>query len=96
MDINWHPLGALYKRFGDLIVWNRGSALRTKVSSIIVHGEWSWPRQRNRSIMEVMRHTPSNFLPDPSVKDKVVWTLSADGIYSVKTAWEACRHRYPL
>ncbi|XP_058211589.1 uncharacterized protein LOC131323761 [Rhododendron vialii] len=28
---NWHPLGALYKQFGDSIVINRGRALRAKV-----------------------------------------------------------------
>lgn len=43
-----------------------------------------------------MRHTPADFLPNPTVCDRVVWTLSADGLFSVKTAWEACRHRKPF
>lgn len=91
---NWHPLGALYKQFGGSIVPNRGRALRAKVSSIIVQGSWHCPRQRSRVMMEVMRQTPANFLPNSSTKDKVIWTLSLDRCYSVKTTWEACRHLY--
>ncbi|KAI8560676.1 hypothetical protein RHMOL_Rhmol04G0275900 [Rhododendron molle] len=89
----WHPLGALYKRYGEAVVAQRGRALRTKVDSIIDQGFWKWPRQRNRFIMEIIRETPIDFFPNPSSSDKVVWTLTKDGIFTAKSAWEACRHR---
>ncbi|XP_058216995.1 uncharacterized protein LOC131327886 [Rhododendron vialii] len=87
---------ALYKRFGETMVAHRGRALQAEVSSIIDEGVWKWPRQRNRAIMEIMRETPDGFLPSPSVSDTVIWTLTADGKYSAKSAWEACRHQNPV
>lgn len=83
----WHPLGASYKKFGEALVVNRGQADQ---------GVWRWPSQRNRAILNIMRHTPSDFLPSPSTCDGANWTLSTDGVFSVKTAWEACRHRNPI
>lgn len=87
-----HAIGALYKRFGETVVAHRGRALQAKVSSIIDEGVRKWPRQRNRAIMEIMRETPDGFLPSPSARDTVIWTLTADGKYSANSAWEACRH----
>lgn len=48
------------------------------------------PRQRNR-IQEIKANTSSDFLPDISNEDSVVWIPSRNGIYSVKSAWEAIR-----
>ncbi|XP_058180014.1 uncharacterized protein LOC131298547 [Rhododendron vialii] len=93
---NWHPLGALYQRFGEAVVTNRGLALRAKVSSIVGQGGRNWPRQRNRAVLNIIRNTPDTFLPTVSECDKVAWTLTADGSFSVKSAWEACRHRSPI
>lgn len=92
---NWHPLGALYQRFGELLVRDRDQALKAKVASIIDQGSWSWPNQRNM-VMQIIWHTPDKFLSSPSNCDRVVWTLAADGVFSVKSAWEACRHRNPI
>lgn len=92
----WHPLGGLYQRFGEGLVRNRGQALNTKVSSIIVQGNWCWLNQRNRVIQHIMRLTPTDFIPSPSNCDRMIWTLSKDGKFSVKTAWEAIRHKNPF
>ncbi|KAI8556569.1 hypothetical protein RHMOL_Rhmol05G0263900 [Rhododendron molle] len=43
--------------------------------------------------MNIIRQTPADFLPNPSVPDRVIWTLTSDGNFSAKSAWEACRHR---
>lgn len=45
--------------------------------------------------VDIMRHTPADFLPSPSHYDKVLWSPS-DGLFSVKSAHEACRHRFPI
>lgn len=44
---NWHPLGPLYKRFGENVCSNIGRSLQAKVSTIIKDGDWFWPRPRN-------------------------------------------------
>ncbi|KAI8542252.1 hypothetical protein RHMOL_Rhmol08G0124200 [Rhododendron molle] len=93
---NWHPLGVLYQQFGEAVVTNWGLALRAKVASIIDEGQWKWPRIRNRAVLSIIRNTPGNFLPSTSDCDKVVWTLTANGSFSVKSAWEACRKCNPI
>lgn len=45
---NWHPLGPLYKRFGENVVYNLGTSLTAKVSSMIHQGQWmSRPNPNN-------------------------------------------------
>lgn len=87
---NWHPLGRLYKRYGENVCSNIGRSSCARVPSIISDGAWSWPRQRNR-IQEIKANTSSDFLPDISNEDSVVWIPSRNGIYSLKSAWEAIR-----
>lgn len=47
---NWHPLGALYQKFGEVLVVIRGQVLKTKVAAIIDQDSWRWPNQRNRAV----------------------------------------------
>lgn len=53
---NWHPLWPLYKRFGESMVNNLGRSLREKVSSIIHHEQWKWPRVRSKTSKESRRY----------------------------------------
>ncbi|KAI8546448.1 hypothetical protein RHMOL_Rhmol07G0118400 [Rhododendron molle] len=86
--------GPLYNLFGEDIVCNVGSSLLVKVSSIIQNGDWHWPRQRNRAIMQIMS-TPSTLRPYTAVEDPVTWLPAPNDIFSVKTAWEALRNPLP-
>lgn len=56
---NWHPLGPLYKRFGNEVVQNIGRSLHVKVSSLIHQGAWKWPRLRNGFVQSIIAQTPS-------------------------------------
>ena len=87
---NWHTLGSSYKIFGERAVRDLGSSLLAKVSSIIDNGSWKWPRQRNSTILHIMAHTPT-FLPDVNQSDRVIWTPATNGLFSVKSAWNASR-----
>lgn len=93
---NWHPLGPLYKRYGEDVVYNLGRSLHARVFSIIHRGQWRWPRARNRIIQSIINHTPANFLPDCANADQVVWLPSSNGAYSAKSAWEAVRTKFPV
>ncbi|KAF7124827.1 hypothetical protein RHSIM_Rhsim12G0188500 [Rhododendron simsii] len=92
---HWHTVGPLYKVFGDSIVRNVGSSLLAKVSSIIHEGEWQWPRQRNRAIMQIMRSTPLTLKPNPLVADSVIWIPARHGMFSVNSALQAFRTPLP-
>ncbi|KAI8544608.1 hypothetical protein RHMOL_Rhmol08G0310000 [Rhododendron molle] len=66
---NWHPLGSLFSKFGNGIVFNLGRSLDARVSSIIADGCWRWPRARNAIVQKIIRHTPDNLVPHPDRED---------------------------
>src|SRR5450432_1701963 len=70
---NWHPLGPLYKRFGDEVAYNDGRSLQAKVSSIIHNGQWRWQRARNCVIRNIIAETPATLIPVCDIEDSVVW-----------------------
>ncbi|KAI8554329.1 hypothetical protein RHMOL_Rhmol05G0090100 [Rhododendron molle] len=87
----WHPLGPLYKKYGEQVCANIGRSLHARVSSISRKGAWFWPRERNTYIQEIKLNTPLDLLPDISKEDSVIWTPSLNGNYSLKSAWNAIR-----
>ncbi|XP_058216962.1 uncharacterized protein LOC131327851 [Rhododendron vialii] len=82
---NWHPLGPLFKRFGESVVYNLGKSLLSKVSFIIHNGAWRWPRQRNRVTQFIVVHTPVDSQPNCLHEDSVVWLPHPSG-FSVFSA----------
>ncbi|XP_058198487.1 uncharacterized protein LOC131314007 [Rhododendron vialii] len=92
---NWHPLGLLYDRFGDRVVHNVGRSLRAKVASIVENGAWRWPRLRNHLIQTIVSHT-QNLVPHPEMVDSVIWVPHPSGIFTIKSAWEAIREKFPI
>lgn len=66
-------------------------SLQAKVSSIIHHDSWRWPRLRNRATQLIIRHTPMDFLPASDREDQVIWTPHSGGSYTVHSAWDAIR-----
>ncbi|KAL7230441.1 hypothetical protein ACSBR2_008843 [Camellia fascicularis] len=83
---NWHPIGPLYKIYGERVVRDLGSSLLAKVSSIIRNGYWRWSRLKNRSIHHIIENTHAAFLPSPEYGDSVLWCPAANGEFSVRSA----------
>lgn len=92
---NWHPLGPLYARFGSRVVYNLGRNLLAKVDTIISAQSWQWPRGRNSVTGEILRATPPHFIPHPSQEDTVIWNLTPNNSFSIKSAWNAVRRQLP-
>ncbi|XP_058222497.1 uncharacterized protein LOC131332341 [Rhododendron vialii] len=92
---NWHPLGPLYDRFGARVVHNVGRSLRAKVASIVENGAWRWPRLRNPLIQTIISHT-QNLVPHPEMVDSVIWVPHPSGIFTIKSASEAIREKFPI
>lgn len=88
---NWHPLGPLYAKYGDRVVCNLERSLAAKVSSIIVHNNWRWPRPRNRITQEIIEHAPADLLPHVEREDRVVWILTQNGEHFSRSSWDALR-----
>ncbi|GFY92809.1 hypothetical protein Acr_08g0012050 [Actinidia rufa] len=82
-------------QFGEGIVRNLGSFLQARVSSIICNGDWVWPRQRNRAIMNIMAHTPKILSQILGEGNKVLWTPTADGRWAFME-WLCCWGRQDI
>ncbi|KAI8537423.1 hypothetical protein RHMOL_Rhmol09G0022900 [Rhododendron molle] len=93
---NWHPMGPLYDRFGNEVVFNLGRSLQARVSFIISQGGWRWPRTRNRITQDIINHAHSvDLKPDITREDSIVSLPQSNGCFSTKSAWEAFRNRFP-
>lgn len=90
---NWHPLGPLYSKFGARVIYNLGGTLHAKV---IANHNWQWPRSRNAGTREIVGHTPASFIPHTSREDTVVWNLTTNGRFTIKSAWDGFRTDHPL
>lgn len=88
---NWHPLGPLYQKFGESVVYNLGRSLFARVADIIQDGIWLWPRPRNKVTLQIIDATPAGFLPTLQSDDEVFCSPSSSGLYSTTSAWNAIR-----
>lgn len=88
---HWHPLGPLYKKYGERVVYNLGRSLLTKVDSIIYQETWKWPRQRNAVSREIIALTPASLIPNCLKEDKLVWIPNSNGVYTAASAWRSIR-----
>ncbi|KAI8553306.1 hypothetical protein RHMOL_Rhmol05G0004700 [Rhododendron molle] len=73
---NWHPL---YKLFGDRAPDNLDRNINAKASSIILNGQWNWPRPSSNLIQQIKNSVPSSLLPQQDRSDDIVWTVSPNG-----------------
>ncbi|XP_028089909.1 uncharacterized protein LOC114290215 [Camellia sinensis] len=81
---NWHPLGPLWKKFGDRILYDSCLNSETKVSQIISGHSWKWPIPNSWEIQELISSTPECCKPNPSKCDQVTWKLTTDGKCNMK------------
>jgi hypothetical protein len=74
----WHPAGRLLDTYGYRIVYDTGSNLDARVSSILIDGRWVWPPARSDLLVEIQSR-----LFDVAIgeRDIPVWKNSR-GIYS--------------
>ena len=92
---NWHSEGPLYQKFGYRIVYDAASNLKARMKEFIVNNDWVLPRAVSSDLVHVINQWPA-YRPSADREDEVIWTLSNDGEFSVKSVWERLRRRYPL
>ncbi|XP_028070654.1 uncharacterized protein LOC114273089 [Camellia sinensis] len=68
---NWHPLGPLWNKFGDRIMYDSCLNSETKVSQIIDGHSWKWPIPNSWEIQELISSTPECCKPNPSKCDQL-------------------------
>ncbi|XP_028073922.1 uncharacterized protein LOC114276328 [Camellia sinensis] len=91
---NWHPLGSLWQRYGQRILYDTNLPDNSKVSSIIFDGSWKWPIPSSWEIREWISSTPPALYPSNSL-DTPLWSLNADGVFSIQSTWDYWRDKGP-
>ncbi|KAL7181471.1 hypothetical protein ACSBR1_040377 [Camellia fascicularis] len=91
---NWHPLGSLWNKFGDRIIYDSTLNSETKVSQIIDGSSWKWPIPNSWEIQELISSTPVGCKPNPSSSDTALWKLTTDGQFSIQSAWNHWRKKF--
>lgn len=49
----WHPAGRLLDTYGYRIVYDTGSNLDARVSSVLIDRHWAWPPARSDILVEI-------------------------------------------
>jgi hypothetical protein len=88
---HWHPSGYLLDAFGYIVVYDSGLSLESKLSSIILHGEWFWPSARSDALVDIQVQLPEIGLGGI---DTPIWD-SRRGTYSCSETWDKLRVRNP-
>jgi hypothetical protein len=88
---HWHPSGYLVDTFGYRVVYDSGFSLESKLSSIILHGEWFWPSARSDGLVDIQIQLPKIGLGGI---DTPIWD-SRRGTYSCSETWDKLRVRNP-
>jgi len=86
----WHPTGRLLDTYGYRIVYDTGSNLDARVSSVLIDRRWVWPPARSDLIVEIQ-----NRLCDVAIgeRDIPVWKTSRR-IYSYYETWNCLRTKF--
>lgn len=80
---NWHPLGPVMEKFGSHIVDDPGLSIQANVSDIIEEGHWKWPEVNSGDQIELKENV---IISPPSGDNKVIWTPSSNGRFSINLA----------
>jgi hypothetical protein len=87
----WHPDGYLVDRYGYEVIYDAGSKIGPRVSSIIREGDWYWPSARSKDLVKIQ-----SCLPEIPIggEDLPVWK-SSTGKFSSAQTWELLRVKSP-
>lgn len=87
----WHPKGVLVKAYGEQIRYDARHDRLCKVNSILMNGEWRPGPATSHTLMEAWATLASIEKLNFNDQDKVVWTATAHGNFTTKSAWHLVR-----
>jgi hypothetical protein len=85
----WHSYGYLLDRYGFRPVYEAGSCVDAKLSSIIQGGEWFWPYAHSDLLVHIQGQLSSVNI---GVKDLAIWKAKK-GVYNCAETWDALREK---
>jgi hypothetical protein len=84
--------GRLLDRYGHRAMYDAGSNVGARVSSIIRDGDWFWPAVRSDSIVQIQSWLPEVLIGEA---DQPIWNFKK-GIYSYGETWDFLREKKPV
>jgi hypothetical protein len=85
----WHPDGCLLDNYGHRVVYDAGSSIGAKLSTIIRNGDWFWPAARPDHLVDLQSKLPEVEIGD---YDLPVWNCKK-GKYACSKTWDAIRKK---
>jgi hypothetical protein len=73
-------------------MYDAGSNIRARASSIIRDGEWYWPVARSDALLQIQSRLPEVLICD---YDKAIWNSKKE-IYSCAETWKSLREKKPV
>ncbi|XP_028111135.1 uncharacterized protein LOC114309562 [Camellia sinensis] len=92
---NWHPLGPLGAKYGDRFISDTALGCQSKVRSIVFYTGWTWPNESSWEVQEIISNTLLDLIPSLLRVDKVIWVPTCDGNFSIGSAWQHWRTKWP-
>lgn len=69
---------------------------QAKVVSVVGERDWNWPNVSSWEVREIIAHTPPELKPSFGCKDNTIWLSSKDGKFSIGSAWNVWRSKWPI
>jgi hypothetical protein len=80
------------EKYGYRAMYDAGSHVDARVSSIIRNGEWYWPAARSDQLVQIQSRLPEIPIGE---SDRPIWN-SKKGFYSCADTWEFLREKKPV
>jgi hypothetical protein len=85
----WNPHGCLLDKYGYRVVYDAGSSIGAKLSTIIRNGEWYWPYARSDRIVDIQS---KRLEVEIGNSDLPMWRCKK-GRYTCAETWDALRKK---
>ena len=90
----WLRNGPISYRYEVTVLMETGLPDHALVSDLIKNGYWNLPPNRRMAGQCLMQEIALYELPQLPVEDRIVWSLSPDGNWNSKTAWNLIRQTH--
>lgn len=89
----WLTNGPLSRRVDYSVRFISRIPEAARVSDLIGNQRWVLPTARNAFLEDIWQEIREFLIPPVPLPDRVVWTLSTEGDFSFKSAWQLVRYQ---
>lgn len=87
---SWHPDGILHDLNGHRVIYDAGSQLGAKLSSVLVNKSWNWQPAHSDDLVQIQSKLPMVAIGD---FDHPTWMFFKHGVYNCAATWDVVQHK---